>query len=280
MAGVTTASGISGSLDASDLVTKVLQSGIAQSNVQSILSSVPVPHLTGTIPISSAGSVSEDLEELETSDVQGGEFTNVLFDLKKDRVKLAVSDESRLKSRAGDPLTLQINGAGLQLATTLDKKAVKALETSPKTGAASKKWSTVTNSILYDLAVAKNAIKPYKADFIVMPTDVYTAYLQNDTLETLATGNPTVLEGAEARIPGVNLDIFVDDNCTAKTATVGASGFCAVHGKGPVQVRKWDNEDAGAMIYQMDVFRQVVAPIYKTAAGLNKAAYQITALIE
>jgi hypothetical protein len=276
---MTTASSISGSLDAADLVTAVLQKGIELSNLQTLVDQVNVPNLTGTVPIASIASVSEDLEELEVSDIEGSEFTYVTFDLKKDRVKLAISDEATYKSRAGDPLNIQINGAGLQLANILDKKTVAAFETSPQTEAASKAWDTVTNNVLYDIGEAVTGILPYKADFIAMPKNVYSAYLGNDTIKDLSQGNPAVLSGAVGRVPGFNLDIFVDDRITAKSFMVGASKFCGVMGKGPVHVRKWDSEDIGAMVYQLDVWRQVKAPIYKTSGNLNMALFQKTAVI-
>lgn len=279
MPGMTTTSGISGSLDASDLVTAVLQKAVELSNLGSLVDSVNVPNLTGTVPIASAGSVTEDLGELEASDIEGGEFTYVEFNLKKDRVKLAVSDEAQYKSRAGDPLNIQINGAGLQLANILDKKVVTALQTSPQTDAAVKQWDTVTNNILYDIGEAITGILPYRADFIAMPKAVYASYLGNDTIKDLATGNPAILQGAVGRVPGINLDIFIDDRLTAKSFMVGSSKYCGVLGKGPVHVRRWDNEEIGAQVYQMDVWRQVKAPIYKTAGALNMAAFQKTAVI-
>jgi hypothetical protein len=112
-----------------------------------------------------------------------------------------------------------------------------------------------------------------------MTKDVYGAYLGNDTIKTLATGNTPILEGALTRVPGLNLDIFVDDRLTAKSCIVGSSKFAAILGKGPVKVRTWDDGGMGATIYQMDVFRQVKAPIFKTSANLNMAAYQLTGVI-
>jgi hypothetical protein len=279
MAGMITSSQISGSLDASDLVMRVLQKEVELSNLGSVIGTVQVPNLTGTIAIASPGSVSEDLEELEASDIEGGSFTNVSFDLKKDRIKFAISDEAGYKSRAGSPLDIQIAGGAQQLAAIRDKKAAVAIETTPQTGAAAAKWDTVSNNILKDIGTAVAGIRPYKADFIAMPKAVYTAYLQNDTIKDLAQGNIPSLPGAINTVPGFNLNIFVDDNLTAKSFTVGASGFCGVMGVGPVKVRTWDSEDLGATVYQMDVWRQAKAPIYKTSAGLNAAAYKITAAI-
>jgi hypothetical protein len=279
MAGMITSAGISGSLDAADLATAVLTKGIELSNLQSLVDQVNVPNLTGTVPIASIASVSEDLEELEDSDIEGAEFTYVTFDLKKDRVKLAVSDEATYKSRAGDPLNIQINGAGLQLANILDKKVAAAIETNPQTETAGKPWDTVTNNVLYDIGEAVTGVLPYKADFIAMPKAVYTAYLQNDTIKDLAMGNPAALTGAVGRVPGFNLDIFIDDRLTAKSFIVGSSKFCGVLGKGPVHVRKWDAEDIGAMVYQLDVWRQVKSPIYKTAGNTNMAVFQKTAVL-
>lgn len=277
--GMTTAGVISGYLDRADILRGVLTEGFALSNVVSLLDQVDVPNLDGSIPIYHPGGADEDLDELETSDINGGYFTNVVFNLKKDRVKLAASDEAKFRSRGGDPLQIQISGAGQDLADKLDKKTIAAFDTSPQTGAASAPWSTTTNSIYYDLTTAIQACKPYKANFIVMAEDTFSAYCQNETLLKLSYGTPSVLAGAVGRVPGLGLDIFTDSRVTAGAAFVGASKYCAILGKGPAKIGTTDDRNAGAVIYVSDVWRQVKAPIYKNASGLNKALYKITGLV-
>lgn len=280
MPGIIDASGISGKLDAKNIVMQVLQKGVELSNLNSICQSIQVPELTATIPISAAPSVVEDVLEYQNSDVETGIFTNVDFSLKKDRVKLGVSDEAGYKSKAGDPLSIQTTAAGLQLANVLDKKIVTALETTPQTVATAGVWSTATNNPLADLGVAIAGILPYKADYVIMTPNVYAKYIANDLIKTAGTGNPAAFTGAVAKVPGLNLDIFVSSHLTAKSCMVGSStGFSAVIGNGPVKVRSWDAEDMGARMYQMDVFRQVKAPIFLTSGSLNMSAYQITGVI-
>lgn len=277
--GMTTAGVISGYLDRADILRGVLTEGFALSNVVSLIDQVDVPNLDGSIPIYHPGGADEDLDELETSDINGGYFTNVVFNLKKDRVKLAASDEAKFRSRGGDPLQIQISGAGQDLADKLDKKTIAAFDTSPQTGAASAPWSTTTNSIYYDLTTAIQACKPYKANFIVMAEDTFSAYCQNETLLKLSYGTPSVLAGAVGRVPGLGLDIFTDSRVTPGAAFVGASKYCAILGKGPAKIGTTDDRNAGAVIYVSDVWRQVKAPIYKNASGLNKALYKITGLV-
>lgn len=274
------ASQISGSLDAKNIVMGVLQKGIELSNLHDLCGKVKVPQLIATIPISTPGAVSEDLEEYEESEIEGGEFTNINFDLKKDRIKFGVSDEAKYKSKAGDPLGIQKIGGGVQLAATLDKKIATAFETSPQTSATGAAWDTVTNNPLIDLGTAVAALRPYKADAVCMHSDVWAHYISNDLIKTAGTGNPTAFSGAVATVPGLNLDIFVNDNFTATSAVVVATnGMPAVIGNGPVKARNWDSESAGIEMYQMDVFRQVKAPIYTNASSLNMAVYEVTAVI-
>jgi len=277
--GMTTAGVISGYLDRADILRGVLAEGFALSNVVSLLDQVDVPNLDGSIPIYHPGGADEDLDELETSDINGGYFTNVVFNLKKDRVKLAASDEAKFRSRGGDPLQIQISGAGQDLADKLDKKTIAAFDTSPQTGSASAPWSTTTNSIYYDLTTAIQACKPYKANFVVMAEDTFSAYCQNETLLKLSYGTPSVLAGAVGRVPGLGLDIFTDSRVTPGAAFVGASKYCAILGKGPAKIGTTDDRNAGAVIYVSDVWRQVKAPIYTNASGLNKALYKITGLV-
>lgn len=280
MPGLITALDISGSLDAKNLVMGVLEKGVELSNLVSIATQCQVPELTGTIAIASAGSVIEDLEELEYSDIESGEFTNVDFSLKKDRVKLAVSDEAGYKSKSGDPLAIQKTAAGAQLGNVLDKKIIKALETSPQTAASAGAWSTKTNNPLADLGVAVDGVLPYKANFVIMTPNVHAKYLANNFVKDVGQGNPAAMKGAVAKVPGLDLDIFINSQLTTDSVMVGSStGVCVALGNGPVKVRNWDDGSIGGKVYQMDVFRQAKAPIFVTSGSLNMSAYQITAVI-
>ena len=281
MPGMTTVSDISTSLAATDLVTGVLQAMVDVSNLYELCMPISVPNLRGTIPISKAdAAIAQDLEELETSDIEGSTFTYASFDLKKDRARLAVSDESKRRSRAGDPLQIQIQDAGMQLASVLDQKVINALETSPQTSATAGAWDTVTNNPLRDLATAMAALRPYRADFVLMDAEVYGAWLANDVVKTLTTYSPPAGSGALTVVPGFNLKIYVDTSgaLTAHTALVGASRFAAAYGYGDVEVNTERDNNLGATVYTMDVWRQVVAPIFSNSSSLNKAAYVLTAV--
>lgn len=287
MPGIISADDIASSLDSGTLVSEVLHTMIDRSDLYKLCRPVPVPNLTGTIPISKGSiTVAEDLEEFERSDVETAQFTYASFDLKKDRVILGVSDESKRKSRAGDPMVIQKDDAAMNLASILDKKVIKALETSPQTGGTAGAWSTVTNNPMADLATAVTSVKPYRADFCIMPTVVWAKYLANDFFKNIvAYGNniPQINNGVGAvgRIPGLNLDIYVDTEgyMTAKSVLVGSSRFCAAYGYGDVEINTERDNNLGADIYFMDVYRQVLAPIYKNSSNLNKACYQITSVI-
>ena len=176
MAGIILASSISGSLDAKNIVMEVLTQALDIANLPVLGPTVPVDELTGTIASMAPVTGNEDLSEWEVAPIQTGVFAGVNFDLKKDRVKIAVSDEARYKSRKGDPLILQKGTAADELARILDKKIVNALQTAPQTGAASAVWSTVTNNPLKDIATAVGALRPNTADYIIMPTAVWSAF--------------------------------------------------------------------------------------------------------
>jgi len=279
MAGLIDASGISGKLDASNIVMQVLQKGVELSNLQSLCQKVQIPELVGTIPVSAAPSVDEDVLELEHSDIETGAFTNIDFSLKKDRVKLGVSDEATYKSKAGDPLGIQTTAAGLQLANILDKKIIAALRTSPQTSDEASHWDTTTVNPLVALSTAVTSILPYRADFVIMPPALYAHYMATDLVKAAVTTIPAAYNGAIGKVPGLGLDIFVSSHCTANEAIVGSStGYAAVIGNGPVKVRSWDAEDMGGRMYQIDVFRQVKAPIFLNSSSLNQSCYVLTAL--
>jgi hypothetical protein len=280
MPGIITPTDISGSLDAKNIAMRVLQGAIELTDLAPICMSVQVPELVATVPVYSVPTGNEDLEPLEESDIEGSEFTNVDFDLKKDRVKVAVTDEARYKSKAGDPLTLQIGGASDRLAQLLNKKIVAALNTTPQT-AAGADWGGANNPIT-DIGVAVAAIRPYRPDAIVMGTVAFANYVGNSSITNFGTGNIGQFANAVAVVPGYNLPIYVssevDDNVADDVAFVVASKAPgAVIGEGPVKVRRKDLM-GGAEVYQIDVWRQVVSNIHDTGSGTNKAVYKLTGL--
>lgn len=284
--GIIRASDISGSLDAKNIVLGVLKEAIELTDLASICGKASVPELTATIPIMTIEAGAEDLEEWEESEVEGSEFSNVDFDLKKDRIKVGKSDEAQYKSKKGDPLSLQKSAGALRLAQMLNKKIVAAMNTSPQTSTGGD-WTGTTTNPLTDIGTAVAAIRPYKADFIVMSQDVWKAYVANAKTMNWITGNPSALKGAMTKIPGYELDVFVsqevDDLGAGADGTEAAFVGCkvapaSVIGQGPVKVRTKDVMSGGE-VYQIDTWRQVKAPILTNASSLNMACYKLTDLL-
>lgn len=279
-AGTTLATGISGSLDAKNIVLGVLKKQLDLANLAEICTKVDVPELNATIPVMTAQDAGTDLGEFEEGmgGVEGASFSYVDFSLKKDRIKLAVSDEARFRSRAGDPMAIQIDANAMVLANKLDAKIATALLVSPQTGATTGAWSTVTNNPLKDFAKAAAAILPYKADYCIMPKNVWVQFAGNDYTSKFAEGAPENMGKVLGYIPGLGLKVYVNDTITAKACLVGCSGApsCAL-GQGPVEVFRRKVE--GGEIYTIDVWRQAKAPILKNSSNLNMGAYLLTAVI-
>ena len=280
MSGIILPGDIEGSLDAKNIAMRVLRGAIELTDLKALCGSAQVPELVATIPVYSVPAGNEDLSPFEESEVEGSEFTNVNFNLKKDRVKVAVSDEARYKSRAGDPLSLQEGGASERLAQLLNKKIVKALNVTPQTGAGAD-WSGANNP-LTDIGKAVAAIRPYKADSVVMGTVAFANYVGNASIANFGSGNISQFANAVAVVPGYNLPIYttseVDANVSSECAFIVASKAPgAVIGNGPVKVRRKDLMSGGE-VYQIDVWRQVVSNIHSTDDSTNKAVYKLTAL--
>jgi hypothetical protein len=280
MPGAITTNDISGSLDAKNIAMRVLQGAIELTDMAPMCMEVRVPELTATIPVQSVVAGAEDLGEFETSEIEGSEFTNIDFDLKKDRIKVAVSDEARYKSKAGDPLTLQERTGSSRLAQMLNKKIVDAFDTTPQTSAGSD-WSGANNP-LADIGTAIAAIRPFKPSHILMGTTAFTNYVANASIAKYGTGNVGQFNNAVAVVPGYNIPIYssqeVDDQVDAAAAFVVARDAPgAVVGNGPVKVRRKDTFDGGE-VYQIDVWRQVKSNIHDTGSDTNKAVYKLTAL--
>jgi hypothetical protein len=275
MSGTITPTNIDGSLDAKNIAMRVLRGAVELTDLAPMCMSVQVPELVATVPVYSVPEGNEDLEPMEESEIGGSEFTNVDFNLKKDRVKVAVTDEARYKSKAGDPLTLQIGGASDRLAQILNKKIVTAANTTPQTSAGAD-WSGANNPIA-DIATAVAAIRPYKADYCLMGSVAFANYTSHFDIAT-----NTQLGNAVAMIPGYNIPIMVstevDDVIDEAAAVVVASKAPGmVIGNGPVKVRRKDLM-SGAEVYQIDVWREVVSNIHDTGSSTNKAVYKLTGL--
>ena len=273
--GIIRASDISGSLDAKNIVMGVLKKAIELTDLASLCGKTPVPELTATIPVMTIGAAAEDLEEWETSDAEGATFTNIDFALKKDRVKIGVSDEARYKSKAGDPLSIQKTASALRLAQILNKKIVAALDTTPSLVTTGGTWKTQTNNPITDIGNMLAKVKPYKADFILMDSTAWAAYSANQ-YTTAQLGIVGKAPGSVSKVPGYELDIYVSDEVTDGYVYVGArNGPAAVIGNGPVKVRSEDVMSGGE-VYQIDVFRQVKAPIITDSDSSNNACCRMT----
>lgn len=278
--GIITPADISGSLDAKNIAMKVVQGAIELNDLSALTLSVRVPELTATIPVYSVPVGNEDLGPLEEDDISGSEFTNVDFNLKKDRVKIAVTDEAQYRSRAGDPLTLQISGASSRLAQIAMKKIVTAAAVTPQTSAGAD-WGS-TNNPLTDIGTAVAAIRPFKATAIAMGSTTFANYVGNASIANFGTGNISDFNGAVAVVPGYNLPIYtsteIDDVISDEAAIVVARDAPGlVMGQGPVKVRRKDLMSGGE-VYQIDMWREVVSNIHDTGSTTNKACYVLTGL--
>lgn len=273
--GIIRATDISGSLDAKNIVMGVLKKAIELTDLAPLCGKVQVPELTATIPVMTIEAGQEDLEEWEEREIEGAAFTNLDFALKKDRIKIAKSDEAAYKSKAGDPLSIQKGASALRLAQILNKKIVAALDTTPCLQTTAGTWKTQTNNPIVDIGLMMAKVKPYKADFILMDSTAWAAYSSNQ-YTTAQLGIVGKAPGSISKVPGYELDIYVSDEVTDGYVYVGArNGPAAVIGNGPVKVRSKDVMSGGE-VYQIDVFRQVKAPIITDSDSSNNACCKMT----
>lgn len=284
--GLTTATTIEGSLDAKNIVMGVLKASLELTDLKPFASGpIPVPELNATIPIEvTPPEASEDLEEWETTEISGSTFASVEFNLKKDRVLLAVSDEAQYRSKAGDPMAIQKSSGADRLASLLNRKIVRALDTSPRSASKSVgSWDVAGNSPLRDLILGATAIRPYKPTGVLMGTEAFAAYAGNDVIARFGTGNVSQYANAVAVVPGLNIPVYSSLDVDALAADGATSAFIAganatVLGNGPVKIREEDSLKGGR-VYQVDVWRQVVGPVLTDTNGLNKTVCKLTGLV-
>jgi hypothetical protein len=227
--------------------------------------------LRATIPLMGNLAVQSQLQEFEHSVVKNATPAGVDITLYKDRVKLAVSDESVIESDVGDPLMLQKSAAAAELAESLETLIATQIATTPQT-ATTADWDSVNP--IKTIGSMIGTLSPYRATAVVMDPDPFAQYVAALASSTYSIGSPADLERGIARVPGYNIPVFPSkpfgDASANSVAVISANCPGVILGAGGIKVREWDNPELGAREYQYDVWRTPISNLRQTASNLNR----------
>lgn len=226
--------------------------------------------LRATIPLMGNLAVQSQLVEFEHSVTKNATPAGVDITLYKDRVKLAVSDESVIESDVGDPLMIQKSAAAAELAEALESLIATQIATTPQT-ATTADWDSVNP--IKTIGSMVGTLSPYRATAVVMDPDPFAQYVAALASSTYSIGTPEDLARGIARVPGYNIPVFPSkpfgDASANSIAVISANCPGVLLGMGGVKTREWDNPEIGAKEYQYDVWRTPISNLRQNTSTKN-----------
>ena len=211
----------------------------------------------------SAVPVSSQLREFEHAVAGTGTPAGYDIEVLKDRVVLAVSDEAKIQSDVGDPMSLQQQQAAGALASNLNKLIAERLNTTPQiysTDGDLGNWSSVKPTLaLNKLSIGMGIYKPTA---YVMGT-LAAAYYSDAVGDKAAVQGISEWGNAAMRHPTQNVPIYSSTDIDALDDTSGNRYVFAVCNRVPgvinvlSQVKATSEYDRklGAEVYQYDIWR-------------------------
>lgn len=270
---------ISGSWAQKRMILPVIMAALEETNLAApaICPTLPYNKLKGTIPMLGTAPVASQLEEFEAALAGTGTPSSYDIELLKDRVVLAVSDEARIESDVGDPMSLQQMQAAGALAANLNKLIAAKLDTTPQlynTDGNLGNWASVKPTLaLNKLAIGMDVYRPTA---YVMGT-LAAAYYSDAVGDKAAVQNVAEWRGAIMRHPTQNVPIYSSTDIDALDDTSGnryVFGVCnkvpgVLNVLGQVKARTYDDPKLGAEVYQYDIWRTPFSNLRQTSGSLN-----------
>ena len=233
--------------------------------------------LKATIPMLGNVPVSSQLAEFEEALAGTGTPAGYDIEVLKDRVVLAVSDEAKIQSDVGDPMSLQQQQAAGALASNLNKLIAARLNTTPQiysTDGDLGNWSSAKPTLaLNKLAIGMGIYKPTA---YVMGT-LAAAYYSDAVGDKAAVQGISEWGNAAMRHPTQNVPIYSSTDIDNLDDTSGNRFVFAVCNRVPgvinvlSQVKATGEYDRklGAEVYQYDIWRTPFSNLRQTSGSLN-----------
>jgi len=243
-------------IEAVTILDEVLGLARPQYVLRNVCRVISMPGLTANIDIATALAGQEKVPPLVEAEISAEAYTRVSFDLWKNVVHVAISDEA-IKKAAHDILGLHVADAARDLARMENKQIDEVLDTA--TDIAGNDWGGANNPY-DDIGAAMDVIEAagYKVDAIAAHPRVWLDFFGNDYVkgqlkgEVLPQGNIFDVPG----LPGVRG--YSDYQLVNTSAFVlSTTAPALVLGDGPTEAARYRNEKAG---YDAYIIRQWLQP--------------------
>jgi len=272
-AGVVTPGDIA-DIEAVTILDEVLGLARPQYKIRGICRPIRMDSLTARIDVATALAGQEKVPALVEAEIAAEAYTDVDFDLWKNVVHVALSDEAQKKA-AHDILGLHVSDAARDLARMENKQIVEIAEacTEMASGTAYSDWGAVTSGVsdtnpMLAIQASMQAIeaKGYEPDFMALHPTLWGKFIQNTFVRDLVHAGIASIgaAGGQFTLPGYPTVKVIVDYALTETPTsslgplVGSTSAPAlVLGMGPTEAAKYRNEKAG---YDAYIIRQWLEP--------------------
>jgi len=226
-----------------------------------------MPKLTANVDVATSLAGVEKVPPLVEAEIVSEAYTRVSFDLWKNVVHVAISDEARMKA-AHDILALHTADAARDLARMENKQIKETAEAATAVSGAD--WGDTTKNPFDDVVGIITTIEGngYAADFMAAHPLVWADFLSNPFVRGTLRGMAWPA-GKTFPVPGLpGVTGYSDSALTNTICLVGSlSAPALVLGDGPTEAARYRNEPAG---YTAFIIRQWLQPKLVLSGALRK----------
>ena len=254
-------------IEAVTILDEVLGLARPQYVLRSVCRPVRMDALTARVDIATAFAGNEKVPPLVEAEIVAEAYSAVDFDLWKNVVHVAISDEARKKA-AHDILGLHVSDAARDLARMENKQIDEALDGA--TDVAGADWGDTTKNPYNDIVAVMTTIEGagYPVDAIVAHPLVWGDFFSNPFVKGQLQGQ--VMPGGRVfSVPGLpGVTGYSDFSCLNTIAFVLSRAAPAlVLGEGPTEAARYRDEKAG---YDAYIIRQWLQPKLVLAGAIRE----------
>jgi hypothetical protein len=254
-------------IEAVTILDEVLGLAVPQYVLRNVCRPVRMDSLTARVDIATALAGKEKVPPLVEAEIVAEAYTDVDFDLWKNVVHVAISDEARKKA-AHDILGLHVSDAARDLARMENKQIDEALDGA--TDVAGADWGDITKNPYNDIVAVMTTIEGagYPVDAIVAHPLVWGDFFGNPFVKGQLQGQ--VMPGGRVfSVPGLpGVTGYSDFSCLNTIAFVLSRAAPAlVLGEGPTEAARYRDEKAG---YDAYIIRQWLQPKLVLAGAIRE----------
>jgi hypothetical protein len=254
-------------IEAVTILDEVLGLARPQYVLRNVCRPVRMDSLTARVDVATALAGKEKVPPLVEAEIVAEAYTDVDFDLWKNVVHVAISDEARKKA-AHDILGLHVSDAARDLARMENKQIDEALDGA--TDVAGADWGDTTKNPYNDIVAVMTTIEGagYPVDAIVAHPLVWGDFFGNPFVKGQLQGQ--VMPGGRVfSVPGLpGVTGYSDFSCLNTIAFVLSRAAPAlVLGEGPTEAARYRDEKAG---YDAYIIRQWLQPKLVLAGAIRE----------